>query len=200
MGGKHMPSLVMSKLIRLNWVLQLLTMIGCLFLLGCGQTPAVQKDEQLDDPCPKASKNAPTRVDDRKLETFDCQGMKGPCISQLKWGNVTITDPKNGNNTYKDVVVLPSLVKEWNWKDHKMSHDPGVTASAVQAFIDSPDLTDVILTRGMEGVLLVPDAVIDLLKKAGKTVHVEFTRDAAKLYNELVKQGKKVGGLFHTTC
>ena len=39
-----------------------------------------------------------------------------------------------------------------------------------------------------------------LLQNRGIAYHVEETYKAVKLFNQLAQQGKRVGGIFHSTC
>ena len=41
---------------------------------------------------------------------------------------------------------------------------------------------------------------LDLLEQQGIKVHVEETKAAAEIYNDLASLGEPVGGLFHSTC
>lgn len=77
-------------------------------------------------------------------------------------------------------------------------HVPGIQPADLYEFIDQVD--EVILTRGVEHVLQVPQETIDYVKSKGKECHTGQTADMVELFNTLVDQGKKVGGVFHSTC
>lgn len=120
-----------------------------------------------------------------------------PFIEHIQWGEITVKN--NGNTiTYRDVKLWPNQSREWNWKETGTRHNPGIQIADIQELIDKVDV--VILTRGIDLVLQVPQETIDYAKQQGKEVHVGQTEDMVKLYNELVEQGKKVGGVFHSTC
>ncbi len=120
-----------------------------------------------------------------------------PLIEQIKWGEITVKN--NGNTiTYRDVKLWPNHSREWNWKETGTRHNPDIQIADIQELIDKVDV--VILTRGIDLVLQVPQETIDYAKQQGKEVHVGQTEDMVKLYNKLVEQGKKVGGVFHSTC
>lgn len=103
---------------------------------------------------------------------------------------------------YKDVVIwvgaTQAHAKEWNWTLSNTRHRPGIQIADIEEFIDQVD--EVILTRGVDSVLQVPQATIDWVRSKGKVCHVGETPEMIELYNRLVDQGKKVGGLFHSTC
>lgn len=55
------------------------------------------------------------------------------------------------------------------------------------------------LSRGMDLVLQTCPETLELLKRRGIAVHVEETKVAVELYNQLA-ENEAVGGLFHSTC
>jgi hypothetical protein len=59
--------------------------------------------------------------------------------------------------------------------------------------------TVVVLSRGMQERLGVPETTVEALRSRGVKVHVAETRAAVALYNELVAS-VPVAGLFHSTC
>ena len=60
--------------------------------------------------------------------------------------------------------------------------------------------THVVLSRGMHESLGVPDATVKWLESQGVEVYVAETRKAVETYNVLAREGKKVGGVIHSTC
>jgi len=120
-----------------------------------------------------------------------------PRIEFIKWGKI-IVDNNNKKYTYKDVKLWPTGSRVWDWRETKTQHIPGIQVADFLEFINLVDI--IILTRGMQNVLKVPQETIQYAKEKGKEYHVGETREMVKLYNTLVNQGKKVGGLFHSTC
>jgi hypothetical protein len=59
--------------------------------------------------------------------------------------------------------------------------------------------TVIVLSRGMDLVLQTCPETLELLRSRGVPVHVEETRAAVALYNQLAEE-HSVGGLFHSTC
>lgn len=62
------------------------------------------------------------------------------------------------------------------------------------------ECTHVVLSRGMHEKLGVPDATVEWLESKGIEVYVAETRKAVEMYNVWTREGKKVGGVFHSTC
>ena len=126
-----------------------------------------------------------------------------PIIKNIKWGEIVVS--QDGKETtyagrITDAVINPNGSQPWDWSITGMHHRPGVQIADVQKFINLSKVDVVILTRGMDRVLQVPQGTVDWLKQQGKQVYVGQTKEMVKKYNELVAQGKKVGGLFHSTC
>jgi hypothetical protein len=120
-----------------------------------------------------------------------------PHIHNIKWGEINVSYD-NKNYVYHDARLWPAQSKEWNWQETGTHHVPGIQIADLKEFIDEVDI--VVLTRGMDLVLQVSQATIDYVKSKGKECYVGETKEMVKLYNTLIKAGKKVGGLFHSTC
>lgn len=121
----------------------------------------------------------------------------GPMIQHIERGKITVLN-NNKEMAYKDAKLWPGVSKEWDWSITNTRHNPGIQIADIREFLDAVDV--VILTRGMDLVLLVPASTIEYAEKLGKKVYVGQTKKMVKLYNKLVKQGKRVGGVFHSTC
>lgn len=121
--------------------------------------------------------------------------MSTPRIVALEWGRIET----EGGLVFKDAKIHPDGACEWDWRETGMRHVPGIQPADAQELLDH-GAEVVVLTRGMELVLLVPDATVRWLEERGVEVVVAETREAARRFNELVAQGRGVAGLFHSTC
>jgi hypothetical protein len=99
----------------------------------------------------------------------------------------------------KDWKLWPGGGRPWDWNETGTSHDPGIQPADVHELLEYGSKT-VILGRGQERRLQTMPATLDLLRDRGVEVHLEETNAAVTLYNDLVEQGARVGGLFHSTC
>lgn len=86
----------------------------------------------------------------------------------------------------------------WDWGETGTRHSPGIQVADVEELL-AAGATVVILSRGMDLVLQVPDATVEALEARGVEVHVAQTLEAVRIYNELALT-TAVGGLFHSTC
>ena len=57
-----------------------------------------------------------------------------------------------------------------------------------------------VLTRGMELMLHTCPETEELLNQRGIEYYIGPTKLAVDLFNNLMQQRKRVGGIFHSTC
>jgi hypothetical protein len=100
---------------------------------------------------------------------------------------------------FKDCKVWPGGAREWRWGETGTHHNPGIQPGDVQELLEH-EVEIVILTRGQLGRLGVASEIKDFLNERGVEYRIEKTKKAVKLFNELVQNGKRVGGVFHSTC
>ena len=103
-----------------------------------------------------------------------------------------------GLGTGCDFKLYPGGGRHWDWAETGTHHVPGIQPSDVQELLDHGS-TVVILTRGMRLVLRTCPETLQMLSDRGITYHVEETKAAVALYNQLART-EAVGGLFHSTC
>ena len=98
----------------------------------------------------------------------------------------------------KDFKLYPGGGREWDWTETGTQHNPGVQPADVEELLAN-GAKIVVLSRGMRLMLQTPYETLAMLKRREIVVHVEETREAVELYNQLA-QREPVGGLFHSTC
>jgi hypothetical protein len=118
-----------------------------------------------------------------------------PRITHLSWGRMEV---EGQDKPFKDAKVFPGGAREWNWKETGTQHVPGIQPADVEELLEH-GATEVILSKGVYGRLQVCPETLEMLKEKGVTTHVLQTEEAVSLYNEL-RENKRVGGLFHSTC
>ncbi|HEU4324821.1 MAG TPA: Mth938-like domain-containing protein [Roseiflexaceae bacterium] len=126
---------------------------------------------------------------------MESQHARSPRITHISWGRMEI----EGLGTGKDFKLYPGGGRPWDWRETGTQHVPGTQPADVQELIER-GCTDVVLSRGMELVLLVCPETLELLEQHGITAYVLETKEAVAQYNLLAEQGVAVGGLFHSTC
>ena len=120
---------------------------------------------------------------------------RSPRITYVSWGKLEV---EGKAEPYKDAKLFPGGSREWNWRETRTAHKPGIQIVDVQELLKHGSKV-VVLSRGMAECLHVPQETLDFLKERQVAVHILPTQHAVPLYNKLA-QSEAVGGLFHTTC
>ena len=112
-------------------------------------------------------------------------------INNYQFGLITINNKKYSNDVEIrwNGEVLPWIREEshiFNVKDIQ------------RAIKENPEM--IIFGIGAYGVATVTPETLELIEKQGIKVKVEKTPQAVKLFNDYLKKGTKVIGLFHLTC
>ena len=115
-------------------------------------------------------------------------------ITTFRWG--VIVDATG--RTFKDARLSPGSVEEWDWGRTGTRHSPGIQIADLDDLLTSkPDV--VILSRGVDLVLQVPQATIDHARAHAKTVLVLQSEEAVAEYNRRIAHERAVA-LIHSTC
>ncbi|BCY12830.1 hypothetical protein L3i22_079180 [Actinoplanes sp. L3-i22] len=117
-----------------------------------------------------------------------------PRVLAVSWGVMTVEGLPDG----KDFKLWPGGGRAWDWNETGTRHEPGIQPADVVELLEN-GATTVVLSRGMDLVLQVDPATMELLRERDVEVHVAETKEAVRIYNELAA-GAAVGGLFHSTC
>ncbi|MDX1611483.1 MAG: Mth938-like domain-containing protein [Candidatus Thermoplasmatota archaeon] len=117
-----------------------------------------------------------------------------PKIRRLTWGSVEV----EGHGAFKDVKTWPGGARAWDWTETGTAHEPGIQVADVRELVDE-GADVVVLSRGMQERLKVPEATVAWLEDQGLEVHVLQTERAVAYYNKLAEQAD-VGALVHSTC
>ena len=100
---------------------------------------------------------------------------------------------------FKDCKVWPGGAREWRWGETGTHHSPGIQPTDIEEIL-SQNVDVIVLGRGQLGKLCISAETEELLRKRGISYHVEKTRKAIALFNEMVQDGKRVGSVFNSTC
>lgn len=120
---------------------------------------------------------------------------ESPQIVNIAWGAMEAENVGRG----KDMKLWPGGGREWDWNETGTKHVPGIQAADVEELVEHGARV-VVLSRGMLLRLKTPPETLEFLREQNIEAHVEGTKAAVELYNRLAKEGKPVGGLFHSTC
>lgn len=112
-------------------------------------------------------------------------------IEHYEFGHIVI----DGKGYSSDVIIYPDHVdSEW-WREEGHRLSPADLWEVVQA---KPEI--LVVGTGYSGLMEVPRETIRYLEENGIKVLVYQTREAWKVYNQLLREGKKVVAALHLTC
>lgn len=119
-----------------------------------------------------------------------------PHIDSSKFGEIIIDNKK-----YRQVLIIGNSVSEREYERlvglFDTSHRIG-DWEIMKLLKGSPDV--VVIGTGQEGRLDVGEELFKKSKDKNIEVLVAITPEAIKIYNEKVREGRRVNALIHTTC
>ncbi len=119
-------------------------------------------------------------------------------ITYLGWGVMEVTIDGH-RQRFKDCKIWPGGAREWDWSETGTRHRPGIQPADVKEVVEN-GAEVVILSRGQWGQLGVQEETEAYLREQGILYSILKTPEAVRQFNDLVRQGRRVGGLFHSTC
>jgi hypothetical protein len=117
-----------------------------------------------------------------------------PLITASRWGQIEVD-----KESFRDAKLSPDGAQEWDWRATDTHHVPGIQIADVAELVHLGS-TLVILSRGFELVLQVPQATLDWLAERNIAYEVLESGLAIARYNELANLNENVGALIHSTC
>jgi hypothetical protein len=111
------------------------------------------------------------------------------------WGYVEVS----GLGRFRDAKLWPGGGRGWDWAETGTDHRPGIRpADVTELLAHRPDI--IVLGCGRYGRLGVCPETLSVLEQHGVVVVRDDTAAAFETYNTLASAGRRVAGLFHTTC
>jgi len=123
---------------------------------------------------------------------------KTSLITHISWGHIEVKI--NGQTlSFKDCKVWPGGAKTWDWNLTGTRHQPGIQPADIEEIL-AQGIEVMILSCGMQHMLHTCPETEQMLRTRNIEYHIEETKQAVQLFNTFVQAGKKVGGIFHSTC
>ena len=114
--------------------------------------------------------------------------------ASFEWGQIV----DSSGRVFKDARLYPGGIEAWDWGKTGTRHDPGIQIADLHDLIATkPDV--VILSRGVDLVLQVPQATIDFARSHAANVLVLQSEQAVAEYNRRIAT-ERVVALVHSTC
>ncbi|MFX1338363.1 MAG: MTH938/NDUFAF3 family protein [Promethearchaeota archaeon] len=122
-------------------------------------------------------------------------------FEKTSFGNITIDGKKYNHDVY--------LFVDGTLQERDKSHSPHINGHRTLSewelehlLVNDPEI--LIIGMGQSGVLPMTDGVIDMIMSIKTERNVQViqgkTPDILDKTNQALKSGKKVAGVFHTTC
>ena len=119
-------------------------------------------------------------------------------ITDLSWGSMEVSIAGEKQH-FKDCKVWPGGAREWRWGETGTHHSPGIQPADIEEILEK-GVEEIVLGCGQFGRLGVSAETEEILRARGIIFQVENTKKAVAMFNKLVQEGKRVGGVFHSTC
>jgi len=113
-------------------------------------------------------------------------------IESYSFGNIVV----RGKRYSKDLIIFPDKIKEnwWRREGHKLSLE-----DLEEVFSYAPEV--LVIGKGYFGMMKIPREVqIFITEEKNIELISSVTGKAADIFNQLLKERKKVVGAFHLTC
>jgi hypothetical protein len=100
----------------------------------------------------------------------------------------------DGQNYAADLIIFPSRINPawWRKEGHKLTRED-------LEDVFKEDVEALVVGTGFFGLMKVHEDVIEAAQASGLSLHVEKTKKAVEIFNQLYSQ-KKTAGAFHLTC
>ena len=119
-------------------------------------------------------------------------------ITHLSWGKMQI-NIQGKEYYFKDCKIWPEGACNWDWNLTGTSHETGIQPSDIKDILEH-DIEVMVLSRGMDKQMKVAPETEEMLKSRRIEYHIKDTRKTVELFHNLFQQGKRAGGIFHSTC
>lgn len=117
-----------------------------------------------------------------------------PRILELSWGSIVTSA-----GSFRDAKLWPGGGRNWDWNETGTDHGVGVQLADVAELLEH-GAEVVLLGRGQQERLSVPDELVATVEAQGVDIEVAESRQAVERYNRLAAHGRAVGALIHSTC
>lgn len=112
-------------------------------------------------------------------------------ITSYSFGRIVIDKQEYSS----DLILFPDRILPSWWR--KEGHSLEIE-DLQEVLNSSPKI--IVVGTGSYGVLKVPQKTKDFLQEKGIKLIIKETKEACKIFNELMEANERVVGCFHLTC
>lgn len=111
-------------------------------------------------------------------------------IEEYKFGSFVI----DGRKYLDDIKIINGKARCWSARERHI-----LKLVDVKDLIESkPEI--ILIGTGASGLLQVSAEIKDEIMRKRIALYTDKTDSACKIFNEIIKKGKRVAALFHATC
>lgn len=119
-----------------------------------------------------------------------------PIINSVSWGKIKV----DGESYHQVLVIGDQVFEREDEKLHQLFGTTHQIGEWEQKKLLSGDPEIILVANGWSGILKISEKFKAQILKVGIELKVVLTPKAVREYNQLVKKGKHVNALVHTTC
>ncbi len=119
-----------------------------------------------------------------------------PKIDQVSWAEVKV----DGQDYHQVIMVGEEVLEREKKKLHSLFGTTHEIGDWEQKLLLSQKPEIILIANGWSGVLKVKEAFKKKVAEAGIELRIVLTPKIVREYNRLIKEGKRVNVLIHTTC
>lgn len=119
-----------------------------------------------------------------------------PKIDKVSWGKVKV----NGKTYHQVLIIGDEVLERESDKLHELFGTTHRLGDWEREKLVSGDPEIILIAAGWSGLVKIDEDFKNKLKEKKIELQVVLTPQVVKRYNQLVKEGKRVNALIHTTC
>jgi hypothetical protein len=112
-------------------------------------------------------------------------------IDSYSFGTMTV----DGKAYDSDLIIFPDRIMSGWWR--REGHSLAIS-DLDEVLRYKPDI--LVVGTGASGIMDVPDPTRRMLRENNIELMENKTSQACKIFNQKIKEGRKVAGAFHLTC
>lgn len=119
-----------------------------------------------------------------------------PKINKVSWGKVRI----DGQGYHQVLLVGDEVIERESDKLHELFGTTHQIGKWEKEKLLSGDPEIILIASGWSGLVKIDEEFKNRLKEKDIELQVILTPKVVERYNQLIKEGKRVNALIHTTC
>lgn len=119
-----------------------------------------------------------------------------PKIEKVSWGKVKV----DGRTYHQVLIIGEEVLERESDKLHELFGTTHRLGDWEKEKLISQNPEIILIASGWSGLVKIDDDFKNKLKEGKIELQIVLTPKVVKHYNQLIKEGKRVNALIHTTC